>query len=99
MAIKVLSDVVTDKGLTNELYVMIDSVDYIKHIQQLNVNIKTYFSESDRIESEQKTCKTFVISRFYSYIYNIADMNTNAYSYAYEQLAAQLSQNYIIEQV
>ena len=99
MAIKILSDIVTDKGLTTQLYVMIDSVDYIKTEQRVNVNVKTYFSEADRTESEQKTCKTFVIPRFYSYIYNMSDMNTNAYTYAYEQLTAQLSQNYITEQI
>lgn len=99
MAIKITDTIQTDRGATNELYVMITSVDYMKPDTQLHVHVKTYFSESERLLSENNTCKTFVIPLNYSYIYNIDDMATNAYTYAYEQLSAQLSSSYNIVQI
>jgi len=99
MAIKITSEVVTDKGVTSELYVMVDKVDYIKSESRVIANIKTYFSQADRQESENKTCKTFVIKPIYSYYYNIDNLTENAYTYVYQMLSDQLSVEHTVTQI
>tara|TARA_Y100000389_G_C17416732_1_gene494200 strand:- start:745 stop:1044 length:300 start_codon:yes stop_codon:yes gene_type:complete len=99
MAIKITTDVVTDKGITTELYVMVDMVEYIKSESRVIANIKTYFSQADRQESENKTCKTFVIKPNYSYYYNIDNLNDNAYTYVYQILSDQLSLEHTVTQI
>lgn len=94
MAIKITDTIQTDRGATNELYVMITSVNYMKPDTQLHVHVKTYFSESERLQSENNTCKTFGISGYYLYNYNMETATDNAYTYAYNLLTTQLSSSY-----
>ena len=97
MAIKITNEIITDKGLTTELYINIDRVEFIKDTGDLVVGIQIYKNQTDR--QNGNPCRTFDFSKTYIFDYEIVELYDNAFITAYNKLTTELNKEYTTLQV
>ena len=97
MAIKITNEVITDRGLTTELYINIDKVEFIKGTEDLVVGVQVYKNQTDR--QNDLTCRTFDFSKTYIFDYEIVELYDNAFITAYNKLTEELNKYYTTEQI
>ncbi len=64
MGLKITSEVSTDKGTSNEVYLMINEI-YISKSLNAQLSCKTYKSKADRDLDINNICSTFTIPLMY----------------------------------
>jgi len=96
MAIKIIDEVITDLGITNELYINIGSVQYSKNIGDMVINLNVYKNELDR--QEDKRCRTFVIPTSIVSQWDMSEMTDNAFVVGYNKLKEYFNE-YTIENI
>jgi len=96
MAIKITDEIITDKGITTELYINICSVEYNKNIGDMVINLNVYKNQLDRQEGER--CKTFVIPKSIISKWGVEELTDNAFVVAYNKLGEYFNE-YRIEKI
>lgn len=97
MAIKITDEIITDRGLTNELYINIRNVEYDKATKDLIVTLNTYKNQADRDGGNK--CRTFVIPATYRFDFDFGELTDNAFVIAYNKLTSDMSNLYEIEKI
>ena len=76
MGLKVTSQVYTNKGLTNEMYLNIQKISIDKNERNL-VIINQYLNKDDRDENEYNICNSFDIPSIMMLDLNVVSLSTN----------------------
>ena len=66
MGLKITSETNTDKGISKEVYLMIDEV-YFSKRGNAQIPVKTYKSKEDRDKNVEDVCNTFDIKKRYDF--------------------------------
>jgi hypothetical protein len=73
MALKITNTVQTDKGSTNELYIMVNEI-YVTKALTSQIAVKTFKTQAEREADINDTCKTFVIKDVYKPTFETIDI-------------------------
>jgi len=90
MGLKITNEIYTNKGLTQELYINVKSINVEKNNKTM-VMTNQYVNKADRDQNEMNVCQTFDIPNFYYLDLNVDNLSDNyLYTIVYDKIKEDL---------